>query len=291
MKRQVSNLSTGSDGDNSTARLLRALSGAGAYGFEEAGDGPSRVIVAAARNGVSLRAGVYPVAAAARLCGDDLAQWRGEGAGRRRLVLTDAGRARLARENAPDGHDPFAAQHASLIRGPADSHPDAAMVVHDQEESPLGWLATRKGRDGLALIDPVALEAGERLRRDLTFAQILPRVTANWTSTVSAKGSGGGPAHVADMALAARQRVEQALTAVGPDFAGLLVDVCGFLKGLELIETERRWPRRSAKVVLVLALNQLCRHYGLSATARGPEQSSGPRHWGAGDFRPVLARP
>ena len=278
----VSRDTAGDEAGGSAARLLRALAAPGAWAFEDNRDGPTRVVVATARNGVSLGAGAHPSAAAARLCASDLAQWRNEGDGRRRLVLTDVGRARLARDNAPDGHDPFVAQHVALARRTAASDPDAPMVIHDQEESPLVWLATRKGSDGRALIDSVALEAGERLRRDLTFARILPRVTANWSSPVSAKGSGGGPAHVADMAIAARQRVEQALTAVGPDFAGLLVDVCGFLKGLELIETERRWPRRSAKVVLVLALNQLCRHYGLSAVARGPERSKGPRHWGAG---------
>ena len=34
----------------------------------------------------------------------------------------------------------------------------------DEAESPLAWLARRKGRDGRALIEPVQLLAGERLR-------------------------------------------------------------------------------------------------------------------------------
>jgi len=88
------------------------------------------------------------------------------------------------------------------------------------------------------------------------------------------------------MALAARQRVEKAMQAVGPEFSGLLLDVCGFLKGLETIVSERQWPRRSARIVLDLALARLARHYGMKR-----EQAGAPaplRHWGTQDFRPAI---
>jgi hypothetical protein len=39
---------------------------------------------------------------------------------------------------------------------------------------------------------------------------------------------------------------------------------------LQLIETERRWPRRSAKLVLRIGLEQLAGIMGLSAGAEGP---------------------
>ena len=152
-------------------------------------------------------------------------------------------------------------------------------------ESPLAWLASRRGRDGKPLIAEAEFLAGERLRADLTFAQMLPSVTLNWSRLGGGEGASMAPDPTEAM-IGARQRVTHALNAVGPDFAGLLMDVCGFLKGLETIERERLWPPRTAKVVLALALRQLARHYRIE-----PKRRAASRHWGAPDFRPSLDLP
>ena len=269
--------------------LLGALAEAGAYGCVDDEGRGERLIVAAPRRGISVRVASFSVAAGKACCAEGLALWsRGVRSGRERLEITEVGRAWLARATAPEGVNPFLAQHKPLVRRRADDGKGVEEVVIDQAESPLGWLASRKGPGGAPLVDAASLEAGERLRRDLTFASMLPRVTANWSAAARGQPGAGGAMTYSDVAIAARQRVDAAMEFVGGDFAGLLLDVCGFLKGLETIETERGWPRRSAKLVLALALRQLARHYGLAVEARGPARSKGLRHWDADDFRPSI---
>ncbi|WP_018389843.1 DUF6456 domain-containing protein [Ancylobacter sp. FA202] len=156
-------------------------------------------------------------------------------------------------------------------------------VAIDLEESPLGWLARRRGRDGRSFIAPVQLIAGERLRADFTRAGMAPRLTANWDAVTRADRAGGTAGlNASEAMLAARQRVVRALEATGPEFSGLLMDVCCFLKGLEQVEQDRLWPPRTAKVVLALGLDRLARHYGLSAAAHGPARAR-TRAWKAAD--------
>jgi hypothetical protein len=75
----------------------------------------------------------------------------------------------------------FRARHLELARRKV---ADAGAVTVDDAESPLIWLARRKGRDGRALIEPIQLLAGERLRAEFTRAQQMPRITSNWSADV-----------------------------------------------------------------------------------------------------------
>ena len=181
--------------------------------------------------------------------------------------------------------DSFRAQHLALVQRQIVTELGRTSVIVDETESPLVWLARRRGRDSRALIEADQLQAGERLRADFTRAHLMPRTTANWSSPVSSgRHAGGGERASAftDTVIAARQSVHLVLDAVGPEFAGLLLDICCFLKGLEDIERERAWPARSGKVVLQLALARLARHYGYSARARGPARAP-VRTWLADD--------
>jgi hypothetical protein len=173
--------------------------------------------------------------------------------------------------------DEFRGQHLALAQRQIVTEFGRASVTVDEAESPLAWLARRRGRDGRALIAPHQLQAGERLRADFTRAHLMPRTTSNWSSAISSgrRGAGGGRASSAtDAMVTARQHVHRALDAAGPELAGLLLDVCCFLKRLEDVERERGWPARSAKVVLQLALDRLARHYGYGGEARGRARSA-----------------
>jgi hypothetical protein len=183
--------------------------------------------------------------------------------------------------------DPRRAQHLALVQRCIDGPVGPAAVTVDDAESPLGWLARRKGRDGRALIAPVQLQAGERLRADFTRAQLMPRITANWSAPVSEGRRAEGFAGFSDTVVDARRRVRRALDAVGPEFSGLLMYVCCFLKALPDVERERGWPARSGKVVLQLGLDRLARHYGLAALARGRSRGQ-VRTWLAKDAEFVV---
>lgn len=179
--------------------------------------------------------------------------------------------------------DPLRARHLALAERHIATELGRVSVTVDEAESPLSWLARRRGRDQRPLIAPEQFLAGERLRADFTRAHMMPRTSSNWSRPVDDGRRGAGSAgEFTATVIAARASVHQALDAVGPELSGLLLDVCCFLKGLEVVERERAWPHRSAKIVLQLALDRLARHYGYASEIRGPARAP-VRTWLADD--------
>lgn len=172
---------------------------------------------------------------------------------------------------------------ATTVAGPWGSD----QVTINLAESPLTQIASRKDRLGRRFLGQAEVDAGERLRADYERACLVPRLGINWEQPISKGKAGAARPHGLEMSeavLAARQRVEKAIAAVGPELAGILIDVCCFLKGLERVEAERGWPARSAKIVLKTALSALDRHYRPATVSRGKLL-----HWGSTDYRPRLA--
>jgi uncharacterized protein DUF6456 len=206
------------------------------------------------------------------------------------LRLSHAGRARLRRILAEG--DAFRAQHQ--LRGGDEREIGGTRrpVLLNEAESPLGWLKSRKDRNGRPLLTEQQYEAGERLRADYWFAQMSPRVTANWSALAPSERSRRGAPSAADLrdeVIAAKERVMRALDEVGPEVGGILVDICCELKGLEEAEKANGWPQRAGKVVLQIALTRLARHYGLINDDRKARRGKrGLRHWGSADYRPTL---
>jgi hypothetical protein len=177
-------------------------------------------------------------------------------------ILSEAGKGWLTRAEGTSG-DLFQAQHQLRVLTVV-SDPDgiAQQVEVNQGEDPLGWLLHRR------VVSQGQYDAGERLRRDFTLAKLAPRLGIDLQTPVVVQSRRPADS-IPDRAIAAGQRFRAAMRAVGPGLCDLLFDVCCDLKGLEDAESERGWPRRSAKVVLSLALDRLAGHYGIATTARG----------------------
>jgi hypothetical protein len=270
-------------------RLCLHLAEEGAFGIADAFD-PGMIRLVGTRNGVARILATLPVSVAEQAISEDIAVWSASEHGAAKLRATEAGLARAARLSSSPDIDSFQQQHVfrEIVEIAADG--GKRRVIRNVAESPLAWLRQHQSKGEGLMIGEAEFAAGERLRIDLDRALMLPRVTANWNAAVASRPRGGADiAFIADATLAARQRAERALAAVGSEFSGLLIDVCGFLKGLSRIESERRWPARSAKVVLALALRRLATHYGLSNTAIGQAQSEGIEAWLAEGARPLMS--
>ncbi|QKV18669.1 DUF6456 domain-containing protein [Oricola thermophila] len=232
----------------------------------------------------------FPDGRRLRLARGDLEQMRADGlvAIRERdgvltIALSAEGRAVLQRDSGGD----MAGQHRLLRQVKPEPGGESGAVTVNDAESPLASLARLRRPDGSPWLGRAEISAGERLRTDFERAMLQPRVTAAWDPSHVAsarKGAGHDRQPLPDTALAARRRVNAAIDAVGPELAGVLLDVCCFLKGLEQVERERGWPRRSAKLMLRTALALLDRHYHPAPVRR----SAGIRHWGAEGYRPPL---
>lgn len=256
--------------DRSLARLLRFVGHGGCRLVE--GEGAHRL-----SRPDGAETGIEPAAITAGL-GRGLVLRRGD-----RLYATSEARAWLRRHIAAR-EEAFLEQHRSVASVEVGIGTARETVSVNLTSSPLSALARLKDRGGQAWLSPDALEAGERLARDFHYGALQPRVTQSYEPRVGepSRPGPGGSAELRDSVVAARTRVASAVEAMGPDLAGVALDVCCFEKGLETVERERQWPPRSAKLMLRTALLQLHRHY--NPPAPSPKRRS--HAWGAEGFRP-----
>jgi hypothetical protein len=176
-----------------------------------------------------------------------------------------------------DRDDAFACQHRVTAQ-------TAEGVELNLAESPLARLATGIGGEA-GYLERHQLEAGERVRRLVERARLQPRLTMAYSAAHSVSTSGNSAGDISDLAADARKSLADLHRVLPRDCAGVVLDVCGLLKGLQEVERERGWPRRSAKLVLRIGLDHLARHYGYAPSAVG--RSSGrPRGWMEEGARP-----
>lgn len=126
-------------------------------------------------------------------------------------------------------------------------------------ESPVAWLARRRGPDGQPYLTPIEVAAAERLRDEFERAGMVGRVTMDWSATPkdrTARGAGQMPT-----GSLARRRVRRALAEVGPGLREVLEQVCLYGSAIQAAERSLGLPSRSGKVRLKLALERLAQHY------------------------------
>jgi DNA-binding PadR family transcriptional regulator len=193
-----------------------------------------------------------------------------------RYQITAPGRAALKRlladAAAASPHAPHAEQHReweTRTAPPSDGEEGAGAprrLRYNLAESPLIALARRRDTTtGQPFLGRELVDAGERLREDFELAQMGPRVAQNWERFMTAGDRGAfGPSGPADGPQGARQRVMEALSALGPGLGDILLRCCCFLEGLETAEKRMGWSARSGKIVLRIALQQLRKHYDSS---------------------------
>ena len=181
--------------NKNSLRLLAALMPLSSYAFRaEPGEGADELHVVTRRKNISIDAGRFPPDSGEALVARHWAVWDAAGPARASPAssLTAAGReaARLAA-------GPL--EPARVLQGALEAvmgdEAGRSMIV-DRAESPPGWLSRRRGKDGRPLLDPVALEAGERLRRDITLARTLPNVTSRWDGMPGRRGHRPGTCRI-----------------------------------------------------------------------------------------------
>ncbi|TYO89597.1 DUF6456 domain-containing protein [Oceanicella actignis] len=175
-----------------------------------------------------------------------------------------------AREMA-EAASPFARQHAVEGERLFPENGESVRRRVNLGETPLGWLAKRKGPDGKPFLTSAEVAAGEKLREDFELAQLGPRVAQDWTRLLAPVDEGGvsrlrGPS---EGPMGARERLARALEALGPGLNDVALRACCFLEGLEATERRMGWSARSGKVVLKIALTRLAEHYGYAGAEKG----------------------
>lgn len=120
-----------------------------------------------------------------------------------------------------------------------------------------------------AILSADHILAAHRLERLIERAMLMPKVTRDYSDFNLTQGQPktSGQHEISDMAADARKELTRLYQKLPPDCMNALVDVCGFGKGFQEIEATHNWPRRSAKLVVKIGLDQLGAIWGIGELA------------------------
>ncbi len=235
-------------------RVLRRLSATGACLAVGAGMDMA-VIVRETEDGTTERTGVVETCFAEDMALRDWIQRSGTGRVAR-YRITARGRAALgdllaAQENRAGQRNDGALPASGPVSGRG--------ARYSTTDTPIAMLARRRDKGGARYLTPAHVRAAERLREDVAVAEAADGTAIDWDAAMTqtepvARQTGRG-------AQAARSRAEAALADLGPGLGDVVYRVACRLDGLETVERRMGWAARSGKVVLVVGLDRLCRHY------------------------------
>jgi hypothetical protein len=145
------------------------------------------------------------------------------------------------------------------LHEPGGNRRPARTVTVNLAESPLSWLHARGHLTDRQLL------AGEKLRSDYEVAMLGPQVTMRWENVPRSRQKRGAPSGLnqTERMIAAKQRFDEALTALGPDLSDIAWRVICAGETMPSAEREMAWPARSGKLVLRIALDRLAGFYRL----------------------------
>ena len=130
-------------------------------------------------------------------------------------------------------------------------------VTVNLAESPLGWLHAR------GHLDDRQFDAGERLRMDYERAQLAPSITMRWDPVRVDGGAGGAGLTPSERQIAAKERFDGAMREAGRGLSDVLWRVVCACESLPHAEKTLKWPARSGKLVLGIALDRVAAFYRL----------------------------
>ncbi|HET9229703.1 MAG TPA: DUF6456 domain-containing protein [Vitreimonas sp.] len=178
-------------------------------------------------------------------------------------VLTEAGRARVARERAAP-MEAYAAQHRPILDRPVmDADGDVRMARGYDVDRVLRRLSLLRDGASRPWLDGAELNAAARLKADWERSEISTARGSDWTAPP--KGSAaraGGMDGLLAAHCDARRRVSDALDRLAAPLRSVVERVVLREEGLEALERAEAWPTRSGKLALKLALAQLAGEYG-----------------------------
>jgi Domain of unknown function (DUF6456) len=182
-----------------------------------------------------------------------------EKAGDDGFVLSEAGRARVRREQAAPG-EAFMAQHRAVVdRAVLDAGGSASTVRGYDADATLRRLAALRDAAGAPWLNSAELAAASRLRDDWEAGERGMVRGSDWAAPPMSGARGGGNGREAALAAHcdAKRRSAEALARLAPPLRRVVERVCLREEGLEMLERAEAWPARSGKIALKLALAQL----------------------------------